>query len=96
MRNDKGNNKAKVTELPARQERLANETRQGGMRQSKGVNNGGSLSNRGTEVCHLSVVERRTWSGIPRQQAFLRKGRKFKFNLHGEVERPGFSNHHLP
>ena len=44
---------------------------------------------------HMSLVERRTWSGIPRQQAFLRKGRKFKFNLHGEVERPGFGGNRL-
>ena len=43
MRNDKGNNKAKVTELSTRQVRLASETRQRGKRQSKGVNNGSSL-----------------------------------------------------
>ena len=45
---------------------------------------------------HLPLVEWRTRSGIPGQQAFLREGRKFKFNLHGEVKRPGFGGNNLP
>ena len=45
---------------------------------------------------HLSLVERRAWSRVPRQQAVLREGRQFQFNVHGEVQRPRLRRHRLP
>ena len=44
---------------------------------------------------HVSVVERRARSGVPRQQAVLREGRQFQFDVHGEVQRPRLSGNHL-
>lgn len=54
-----------------------------------------SLSDRRKEMRHLPVVERRARNRVPHESSFLREGRQFKFNLHGEVQRPGFSGNHL-
>lgn len=45
---------------------------------------------------NVPLVERRTRSGVPHESAILCEGRKLKFSLHGEVERPGFGGNHLP
>jgi len=45
---------------------------------------------------HLSLVEWRTWSGVPRQQTVLCESRQFEFNVHGKVQRLCFSSHRLP
>ena len=44
----------------------------------------------------MPVVERRTRSRVPRQQAVLREGWQLQFNVHGEVQRPRLRRHHLP
>ena len=44
---------------------------------------------------HLPVVEWRARNRVSRQQAVLRESRQLKFDLHGEVQRPGFGGNHL-
>jgi len=55
-----------------------------------------SLSDRRSQMRHLSVVERRARSRVSHEPSFLREGRQFQFNLHGEVEWLGFGGYHLP
>ena len=45
---------------------------------------------------HLPVVERGARHRVPRQQAVLREGRQFKFNLHGQVQWDRLSRNYLP
>lgn len=45
---------------------------------------------------NVPLVERRTRSGVPHESSVLRQGRQFQFDMHGEVERPGFRGNHLP
>ena len=45
---------------------------------------------------HLPVVEWRARSRVPRQPAVLREGRRFEFDLHGQVERRRFCGNSLP
>ena len=45
---------------------------------------------------HLSLVEWRARSGVSHEPSFLREGRQFKFNVHGEVQRPRIGGNRLP
>ena len=54
-----------------------------------------SVQNRGVQVRHLPVVERRTRNRFPRQQAVLRESRQLKLNLNGEVQRPRLCRNYL-